>query len=91
MYADTFARSKWPYHPHPMGVGLAYLLAAMLYASDSSDAALVWLQRPGDGKAADETTILRLFAGLHLMRIPYETTVLNFRWLLEKDELATGS
>jgi IS5 family transposase len=35
-----------------------------------------------------ETTILRQFAGLHLDRIPDETTILNFRRLLEKHELA---
>ena len=37
-----------------------------------------------------ETTILRQFAGLHLDRIPDETTILNFRRLLEKHELAGG-
>lgn len=35
-----------------------------------------------------ETTILRQFAGLILDRIPEETTILNFRRLLEKQELA---
>ena len=37
-----------------------------------------------------ETTILRQFAGLNLNRIPDETTILNFRRLLEKHELAGG-
>jgi len=37
-----------------------------------------------------ETTILRQFAGLSLERIPDETTILNFRRLLEKHELAAG-
>ncbi|WP_254656924.1 transposase [Pseudomonas lundensis] len=37
-----------------------------------------------------ETTILRQFAGLNLDRIPDETTILNFRRLLEKHELAGG-
>ncbi|QJQ11556.1 IS5 family transposase [Pseudomonas putida] len=37
-----------------------------------------------------ETTILRQFVGLHLDRIPDETTILNFRRLLEKHELASG-
>jgi IS5 family transposase len=37
-----------------------------------------------------ETTILRQFAGLHLDRIPDETTTLNFHRLLEKHELAGG-
>lgn len=36
-----------------------------------------------------EITILRQFAGRHLYRIP-ETTILNFRRLLEKHELAGG-
>jgi hypothetical protein len=38
-----------------------------------------------------ETTILRQFAGLSLERIPDETTILNFRRLLEKHELAAGT
>lgn len=37
-----------------------------------------------------ETTILRQFAGLNLDRIPDETTILNFRRLLDKHELAGG-
>lgn len=37
-----------------------------------------------------ETTILRQFAGLHLDPIPDETTILNFRRLLEKHKLADG-
>lgn len=37
-----------------------------------------------------ETTILRHFAGLSLERIPDETTILNFRRLLEKHDLAAG-
>ena len=37
-----------------------------------------------------ETTILRQFSGLSLGRIPNETTILSFRRLLEKRELATG-
>ncbi|VVP61109.1 IS5 family transposase ISPa16 [Pseudomonas fluorescens] len=41
-------------------------------------------------EALYETTILRQFAGLSLERIPDETTILNFRRLLEKQELATG-
>jgi IS5 family transposase len=36
------------------------------------------------------TTILRQFAGLHLDRIPDETTILNFRRLFEKNHLAGG-
>ena len=41
-------------------------------------------------EALYETTILRQFAGLNLERVPDETTILNFRRLLEKHELATG-
>lgn len=37
-----------------------------------------------------ETMILRQFAGLSLDRIPDETTILNFRRLLEKHDLAAG-
>jgi IS5 family transposase len=37
-----------------------------------------------------ETTILRHFAGLNLDRIPDETTILNFRRLLETHALAAG-
>lgn len=33
---------------------------------------------------------MRQFSGLHLDRIPDETTILNFRRLLEKHELAGG-
>ncbi|WP_248916940.1 IS5 family transposase [Pseudomonas moorei] len=41
-------------------------------------------------EALYETTILRQFAWLSLERIPDETTILNFRRLLEKYELAAG-
>ena len=41
-------------------------------------------------EALYETTILRQFAGLNLERIPDETTILNFRRLLETYELAAG-
>jgi IS5 family transposase len=37
-----------------------------------------------------ETTILRQFSGLSPERIPDENTILNFRRLLEKHELAAG-
>ncbi len=45
---------------------------------------------PAMEEALYETTILRQFAGLNLERIPDETTILNFRRLLEKHELAGG-
>ncbi len=40
-------------------------------------------------EALYETAILRQFSSLNLERIPDETTILNFRRLLEKHELAT--
>ncbi|RMP05170.1 ISPssy, transposase, partial [Pseudomonas amygdali pv. morsprunorum] len=45
---------------------------------------------PAMEEALYETTILRQFAGLSLDRIADETTILNFRRLLEKHELAGG-
>ena len=48
------------------------------------------LSDPAMEEALYETTILRQFSGLHLDRIPDETTILNFRRLLEKHELAAG-
>lgn len=41
-------------------------------------------------EALYETTILRQFTGLSLERIPNETTILNFRRLLEQHELTAG-
>jgi IS5 family transposase len=41
-------------------------------------------------EALYETTILRQFSALNLERTPDETTILNFRRLLEKHALATG-
>ena len=48
------------------------------------------LSDPAMEEALYETTILRQFAGLSLERIPDETTILNFRRLLERHELAAG-
>ena len=45
---------------------------------------------PAMEEALYEMTILRQFAGLSLERIPDETTILNFRRLLEEHELAAG-
>ena len=45
---------------------------------------------PAIEEALYETTILHQFSGLSLERISDETTILNFRRLLEKHELATG-
>ena len=46
---------------------------------------------PAMEEALYETTILRQFAGLNLERIPDETTILNFRRLLEKHERRPAS
>lgn len=43
---------------------------------------------PAMEEALYETTILRQFADLDLNRIPDETTILNFRRLLEQHSLA---
>ena len=77
-----------PHYPKGEGGRPAYPVMAMLRVHlmqnwfDYSD--------PAMEEALYETTILRQFAGLNLERIPDETTILNFRRLLEKHELATG-
>jgi IS5 family transposase len=45
---------------------------------------------PAMEESLHEATILRLYAGLSLDRISDETTILNFRRRLEKNELAVG-
>ncbi|MCQ4254686.1 IS5 family transposase [Pseudomonas stutzeri] len=77
-----------PHYPKGEGGRPSYPLLAMLR---------VHLLQTGFGysdpameEALSETTILRQFAGLSLERIPDETTILNFRRLLEKHELAAG-
>ena len=45
---------------------------------------------PAMEEALYETTLLRQFAGLNLECIPDETTILNFRRLLEKNDSAVG-
>ena len=53
------------------------------------DAELVCAERPGDGEALYEIASLRTFAHLGLGEpIPDETTILNFRHLLEANDLA---
>jgi len=42
---------------------------------------------PAMGESLYETTILRQFSGLHLDRIPDETTILNFHRLLDAGEV----
>lgn len=76
-----------PYYPRGEGGRPAYLLAAMLRVHLMQN----WFgySDPAMEEALYEVTILRHFAGLHLDRIPDETTILNFRRLLEKHELAS--
>lgn len=58
-------------------------------AAASSHAELVQLQRSGDGRgAARDDDLAPVFVSLG--RIPGETTILDFRRLLEKHELAAG-
>lgn len=77
-----------PYYPKGEGGRPAYPLMAMLRVHLMQN----WFgySDPAMEEALYETTILRQFAGLSLERIPDETTILNFRRLLEKHELATG-
>lgn len=76
-----------PYYPRGEGGRPAYPLAAMLRVHLMQN----WFgySDPAMEEALYEVTILRHFAGLHLDRIPDETTVLNFRRLLERHELAS--
>ncbi|MDX2355235.1 IS5 family transposase [Stutzerimonas xanthomarina] len=77
-----------PHYPKGEGGRPAYPLLAMLRIHLMQN----WFgySDPAMEEALYETTILRQFAGLSLERIPDETTILNFRRLLEKHELATG-
>ncbi|SEC56597.1 IS5 family transposase [Pseudomonas anguilliseptica] len=77
-----------PYYPKGEGARPAYPLMAMLRVHLMQN----WFgySDPAMEEALYETTILRQFAGLSLERIPDETTILNFRRLLEKHELAAG-
>ncbi len=77
-----------PYYPEGEGGRPAYPLMAMLRVHLMQN----WFgySDPAMEEALYETTILRQFSGLSLERIPDETTILNFRRLLEKHELATG-
>ncbi len=77
-----------PHYPKGEGGRPAYPLMAMLRVHLLQN----WFgySDPAMEEALYETTILRQFAGLHLERIPDETTILNFRRLLEKHELAAG-
>ena len=77
-----------PHYPKGEGGRPAYPLMAMLRVHLLQN----WFgySDPAMEEALYETTILRQFAGLNLERIPDETTILNFRRLLEKHELAAG-
>ncbi|MFG3454895.1 MULTISPECIES: IS5 family transposase [Stutzerimonas] len=78
-----------PHYPKGEGGRPSYPLLAMLRVHLLQN----WFgySDPAMEEALSETTILRQFAGLSLERIPDETTILNFRRLLEKHELAAGS
>ena len=77
-----------PHYPKGEGGRPAYPLMAMLRVHLMQN----WFgySDPAMEESLYETTILRQFAGLSLDRIPDETTILNFRRLLEKHELAGG-
>ena len=77
-----------PHYPKGDGGRPAYPLMAMLRVHLMQN----WFgySVPTMEEALYETTIMRQFAGLSLERIPDETTILNFRRLLEKHELAAG-
>ncbi|WP_347507273.1 IS5 family transposase [Pseudomonas anguilliseptica] len=77
-----------PHYPKGEGGRPSYPLMAMLRVHLMQN----WFgySDPAMEEALYETTILRQFAGLTLERIPDETTILNFRRLLEKHELAAG-
>jgi transposase, IS5 family len=77
-----------PHYPKGEGGRPSYPLMAMLRVHLMQN----WFgySDPAMEEALYETTILRQFSGLSLERIPDETTILNFRRLLEKHELAGG-
>ncbi|WP_053263790.1 IS5 family transposase [Escherichia coli] len=77
-----------PHYPKGEGGRPAYPLMAMLRIHLMQN----WFgySDPAMEEALYETTILRQLAGLSMERIPDETTILNFRRLLEKHELAAG-
>ncbi len=77
-----------PHYPKGKGGRPAYPLMAMLRVHLMQN----WFgySDPAMEDAFYETTILRKFAGLSLKQIPAETTILKFRRLPEKHELAAG-
>ena len=77
-----------PHYPKGEGGRPSYPLMAILRVHLMQN----WFgySDPAMEESLYETTILRQFAGLGLERIPDETTILNFRRLLEKHDLAVG-
>ena len=77
-----------PHYPKGKGGRPAYPLMAILRVHLMQN----WFgySDPAMEESLYETTILRHFAGLNLDRIPDETTILNFRRLLETHDLAAG-
>jgi hypothetical protein len=77
-----------PHYPKGDGGRPAYPLLAMLRVHLMQN----WFgySDPAMEEALYETTMLRQFAGLNLDRIPDESTILNYRRLLEKHELVGG-
>lgn len=77
-----------PHYPKGEGGRPAYPLMAMLRVHLMQN----WFgySDPAMEESLYETTILRQFAGLHLDRIPDETTILNFRRLLENMSWPVG-
>jgi hypothetical protein len=76
-----------PHYPKGEGGRPSYPLMAMLRVHLMQN----WFgySDPAMEESLYETSILRQFAGLSLERIPDETTILNFRRLLEKHELGS--
>jgi len=77
-----------PHYPKGEGGRPSYPLMAILRVHLMQN----WFgySDPAMEESLYETTILRHFAGLSLERIPDETTILNFRRLLESHDLAAG-
>ena len=77
-----------PHYPKGEGGRPAYPLMALLRVHLMQN----WFgySDPAMEEALYETTILRQFSGLHLDRIPDETTILNFRSLLENTSWWAG-
>jgi len=77
-----------PHYPKGEGGRPAYPLATMLRVHLMQN----WFgySDPAMEEALYEMPLLRQFAGLGLERLPDETTILNFRRLLEKHALAGG-